>query len=339
MIDYDAFHNYLVALVSLYQQTHALRGMSQLAARWHCAAITRDQFYQLSLDRLQPTQVTKSLSRVIRDTIGRSEAKATLRESIGALTDGVLAGSRVSQGGDRTVQITLTQPVASAVPQQRKFRVGQIVFRKGGAMHLVSRLLDSQRFTWNYSLTREGDITESAETGADWIDNTDLRPAKGNEVARFLGALTRQGYEWRADNQQGLFTVTPRVRQHVEVFANDLPLDDFGNTGIYLLPSVSPSPYRYVLGPLFPTDNGEDYMTECYDAPMREAVERQIKTAFSGFDHLRELFQYDMPGLCCSPEIKEYRIALVKDDNNGTCYWLARDRDVLRLLSWVAYII
>ena len=45
-----------------------------------------------------------------------------------------------------------------------------------------------------------------------------------------------------------------------------------------------------------------------------------------------------MPALCCSGDIKEYRVALVKDDNNGTCYWLARDRDVLRLLSWVAYI-
>ena len=340
MIDYDAFHNYLVALVSLYQQTHTLRGMSQLAARWHCAAITRDQFYQLSLDRLQPSQVTKSLSRVIRDTIGRSEAKATLRESFGALTDVLLAGSRVSQGSDRTVQVKLTPTATSAVPQQRKFRVGQIVFRKGGMIHLVSRLLDGGRFTWNYTLMNNQEfITEDAEAHALWMDDADLRPAKGSEVARFLGALTRSGYEWTADNQQGLFTVRPRAKRNVEVFANDLPLDDLKNTGIHLLPSVSPSPYRYALGPLFPTDNGEDYMTSCYDVILFGAIEQQVKTAFSDFDHIREIFQYDMPALCCSEEIKEYRIALVKDDNNGTCYWLARDRDVLRLLSWVAYII
>ena len=80
-------------------------------------------------------------------------------------------------------------------------------------------------------------------------------------------------------------------------------------------------------------------MTECYDTQMLNAVVRQVKTTFPDFDHIRELFLYDMPTLCCSEEIKEYRVALVKDANNGTCYWLARDRDVLRLLAWVAYII
>jgi hypothetical protein len=37
--------------------------------------------------------------------------------------------------------------------------------------------------------------------------------------------------------------------------------------------------------------------------------------------------------------MREHTVALVKDSNNGTTYWLARDRDVLRLLAWVAYII
>ena len=58
MIDYNAFHNYLVELVGLYQRTRSTKGMSQLAQKYHCTAITRDQFYQMKLDKLQPSQVT-----------------------------------------------------------------------------------------------------------------------------------------------------------------------------------------------------------------------------------------------------------------------------------------
>jgi hypothetical protein len=127
--------------------------------------------------------------------------------------------------------------------------------------------------------------------------------------------------------------------QTVEVFASDIPLHDYSNTGIHSLPAISQSPYRFALGPLIPIDNGDDLMTRCYDTQILNAVVRQVRTAFPDFDHIRELFQYDMSALCCSEDIKEYRVALVKDDNNGTCYWLARDRDVLRLLSWISFIV
>ena len=367
MIDYNAFHNYLVELVGMYQRTRSTKGMSQLAQKWHCTAITRDQFYQMKLDKLQPQQVTQQLSRVVRDTIGRSDAKQTLRETIGALNEGILSGSRISQGSDRTVQITITQPMQEAVavaqqqtqqPQTQQpqngftgklplYRPGQVLYRKGGMMHLVSRLLDGDRFTWDYELYLGENgheyINENTSGTSSWMGNQDLRPAKGNEVARFLGALTRSGYEWTADNANGLFFVKQKQQlkrqKPVEVFANDIPLNDYDNTAIHSLPVVSPSPFRFALGPLIPTDNGDDYMTRCHDTQMLNAVVRQVRTTFPDFDHIRELFLYDMPTLCCSEEIKEYRVALVKDANNGTCYWLARDRDVLRLLSWVSYII
>ena len=140
MIDYNAFHDYLVALVRLYQRTHTTKGMSDLAHRHHCAAVTRDQFYQMKLDKLAPEQVTPALSKVIRDTIGKSDAKAALRESIGALNEGILANSRISQGSDRTVQITITQPVQTGTSEKKQqparqpgqplpnYRVGQVLY-------------------------------------------------------------------------------------------------------------------------------------------------------------------------------------------------------------------
>lgn len=413
MIDYNAFHNYLVELVGLYQRTRSTKGMSQLAQKYHCTAITRDQFYQMKLDKLQPSQVTPQLSRVIRDTIGKSDAKAALRESIGALNEGILAGSRISQGSDRTVQITITQPeptdtsnyqqktiegyrtlpdiftmddifrcfhydsIGSAcsrlkrlqddhlvekiqtgenkgkyrkVPVLNRFVAGQVVMRKTktGNLILLIEKVGSDNLQWKYGMSLNEDRSDSILTTAGSenyscpFNMTELRLAKGNEIARFLGALTRSGFEWEADNANGLFTVKgkkmQRQDQSVEVFANDIPLHDYSNTGIHSLPVVSPSPFRFALGPLVPIDNGGDLMTPCYDTQMLNAVVRQVKTAFPDFDHIRELFQYEMPTLCCSEDIKEYRVALVKDDNNGTCYWLARDRDVLRLLSWVAYI-
>ena len=349
MIDYASFHSYLVELVRLYQRTHTTKGMSDLARRQHCAGLTRDQFYQMKLDKLTPEQVTPQLSRVIRDTIGRSDAKAVLRESIGALNEGILAGGRISQGSDRTVQITITQPTRATDARREQpaqlpiYKPGWIVFRKGGMMHLVSRLLDGDRFTWNYTLMRGDDgqeyITEEHETSSSWLGNGDIRRAKGPETARFVGALERSGYTWRVDNPNGLFIVIGKKRpaegKPVEVFASDMP---FSDTGIRTLPVITPSLYRYALGPMLPIDNGGDYMARAYDTPLLNAVVRQIRSAFPNFDHIRAMFQYDMPTLCCSEEIGEYRVALVKDDNNGTCYWLAHDRDVLRLLAWVSFI-
>lgn len=381
MIDYNAFHSYLVEMVTLYQRTRSTKGMSQLAAKWHCTSLTRDQFYQMKLDRLEPGQVTPQFSRVVRDTIGKSDAKAALRESIGALNEGILAGSRISQGSDRTVQITITQPTgnaepdsrnryevpSAAVPRQPKqqpaapqqariplYRPGQVIYRRGGMMHLVSRLLNGQdRFTWNYTLMRGEDglefILEENETSSSWLGNDQLRPAKGSEVARFLGALTRSGYEWTADNANGLFFVKPRQqeRKPVEVFANELP---DGCRTIYALPAVAPSPYRYALEVESPVDFAHGYMTDrrsTYPA-QTNAILRQLRqavgsdVAHGGFGSIRDYYEYTLPSLCSAysdGSMREHTVALVKDSNNGTTYWLARDRDVLRLLAWVAYII
>ena len=221
-------------------------------------------------------------------------------------------------------------------------------------MHLVSRLLNGQdRFTWNYTLTRGEDgqefILEENEVSSSWLGDDQLRPAKGSEVARFLGALTRSGYEWTADNANGLFFVKPRQqeRKPVEVFANELP---DGCRTIYALPAVTPSPYRYALLVESPVDFANDYMTDrrsTYPAQtnailrqMRQAVGSDV--AHGGFDSIRDYYEYTLPSLCSAysdGSMREHTVALVKDSNNGTTYWLARDRDVLRLLAWVAYII
>lgn len=360
MIDYNAFHNYLVELVGMFQRKRSLKGMSDIAKKWHCAGLTKEQFFLMKLDKLQPAQVTSQLSRVIRDTIGKSDAKAVLRESIGALNEGILANSRISQGSDSTVQITITQPMQQAkvavAEQQTKqpepaknvlpsYRVGQVLYHKDAdELFLVSRLLENDRFAVNYCLVSPRyakQIIFESEHQTFWLGNEDIRPAKGNEIARYLGVLTQSGFEWEADNTNGLFFVKGKKQQEqtVEVFASDIPLHDYSNTGIHSLPAISQSPYRFALGPLIPIDNGDDLMTRCYDTQILNAVVRQVRTTFPDFDHIRELFQYDMPALCCSEDIKEYRVALVKDDNNGTCYWLARDRDVLRLLSWISFIV
>ena len=411
MIDYNAFHSYLVEMVTLYQRTRSTKGMSQLAAKWHCTSLTRDQFYQMKLDRLEPGQVTPQLSRVVRDTIGRSEAKQTLLDTIGALNEGILAGSRISQGSDRTVQITITQPMqpvqpaaqpaaptvasnagaAAPIPSARPsgtlatdrdarrggagvgpvssdpvtatqgfsgrlplYKPGQVLYHKGsGELFLVSRLLDHDRLTYRYTLGNprysNQAIGDMAETTSFWLGNGQLRPAKGSEVARFLGALTRSGYEWTADNANGLFFVKPRQqeRKPVEVFANELP---DGCRTIYALPAVAPSPYRYALLVESPVDFAHDYMTDrrsTYPAQtnailrqMRQAVGSDV--AHGGFDSIRDYYEYTLPSLCSAysdGSMREHTVALVKDSNNGTTYWLARDRDVLRLLAWVAYII
>lgn len=356
MIDYNSFHRYLCELVELFQKTQSLKGMSNIARKWHCTALTKEQFFKMNLDKMTVSQVTPQYSRMVRDVIGKHDAKMTLRDTIGRLATDFLRDGKVSQGSDRMVQITITQsaqPLADSLAPQKKeakaaplplYKPGQIVFRKGrdgGMLHLVSKI-EGDRFFWSYETMKGEDGVERVyenTVSSSYLGNPDIRLAKGNEVARFLGALTRSGYRWKADNTNGLFYVLGKEKESkpVDVFANDLPLNDYENTGIHPLPSVGSSPYRYALGPLIPIDNGGDYMSRCYDVSLLNSVVRQIKTAFSDFDHIREMFQYDMPALCCSEEIKEYRVALVKDDNNGTCYWLARDRDVLRLLSWVAF--
>lgn len=367
MIDYGAFHNYLVESVARYQRTRSTRGLSLLARDYHCAAITQAQFKDFGLTSMKANEVTEEFSRWVRDKIGRSDAKQTLRETIGPLNEGILSGSRISQGSDRTVQITITQPMQQVAvtqqqtqqpaqqPQQQArqgftgglplYRPGQIVYRKGGMMHLVSRLVDQDRFTWEYELYLGEDGHEyiNRNTGSSsWMGNADLRPAKGNEVARFLGALTRSGIEWTADNANGLFFVKqkqPRQQKPVEVFANDLPN---GYHGIYALPAYSPSPYRFALCCVSCVDNAQQFMAESQQPPVVEnAILRQLEAINQGqgCDGIREYLEYDLPTLCCTDDVREHRVAFVKVNNNGTSYWLSRDRDVLRLLAWVAYII
>lgn len=361
MIDYNAFHNYLAELIGLYQRTRSTKGMSRLAQKWHCTALTRDQFYQMKLDRLQPQQLTVEFSRVVRDTIGRSDAKAILRESIGALNEGILAGSRISQGSDRTVQITITQPTsqptaatqpvkpaAPAATQQPAlplYKPGWIVYRRGGIMHLVSRLLDGDRFTWNYTLTHGDDgqeyIIEENETSSSWMGNQELRRAKGPETARFVGALERDGYTWRIDNPNGLFFVTgrkaDRERKSINVFASDLP---DGYTALHPLPQTAPSDYRYAMETALPIDNAADYMTQrttVYPA-LTNALLRQLLTVGLRGEGIATYMEYSLPTLCSSKTITEHTIGFVRT-TAGRCFWLAKDRDVLRLLAWVTYIV
>lgn len=374
MIDYNAFHNYLVELVGLFQRTRLTKGMSKLAQKHHCTAITKDDFYKMNLNKMQPSQVTPDFSRVVRDTIGKSDAKAALRESIGALNDGILAGSRISQGSDRTVQITITQPIQPEVtitqpvgspspnkrvqeqpqrPVQQKpaYRVGQVAFHRGTVgwgLFLIDRV-DYNSLGYHYTLVIDKDDKEILSV---WSENDigrsealcekSLRPAKGKEIARFLGALTRNGYIWEADNVNGTFAVKGKMVQRteqVEVFANDLPN---GYHGIYALPAYSPSPYRFALRCVCCVDNAELFMCHTSQPPVvQNAVLRQLEAIDNGqgCDGIREYLEYDLPTLCCSEGLREHRVAFVKVNNNGTSYWLARDRDVLRLLAWISFIV
>ena len=166
-------------------------------------------------------------------------------------------------------------------------------------------------------------------------------------MTRFVGALERDGYQWRFDNPNGLLIVTgrkaDRQQKPVEVFANDLP---DGYAGIHPLPALSPSPYRYALKVLSPVDFAHEYMTDrraAYPA-LTNAILRQLKQAVGsgGFEAIGSYYEYTLPSLCSAygdGSMREHTVALVKDTNNGTSYWLSRDRDVLRLLAWVAYII
>ena len=358
MIDYNSFHSYLCELVDMYHSTQSLKGMSAIARKWHCAALTKEQFFKMNLDKMTSADVTPQYSRMVRDVIGKHDVKVFLRDTIGGAAIDLLREGKVTQSGERMVQITITQPLQSQTPVQAPapkktetkaaplplYKPGQIVFRKGkdgGMLHLVSRI-EGDRFYWSHETLKGDDGIEYVyenTSSSSWLGNTDIRPAKGNEVARFIGALTRSGYRWKADNTNGLFYVLGKEKENkaVEVFANDLPFGD--GIAIYPLPSISPSPYRYIIGRFAPIDNAGDFMTPVNDTAMLNAVVRQIRSVIPTFDHIREMEEYDVPTLCCSEWVKEYRIAFVKDDNNGTSYWLAKDRDVLRLLAWIAYIV
>jgi len=360
MIDYNAFHKYLCELVELFQQTQSLKGMSAIARKWHCMALTKEQFFKMNLDKMTVLQVTPQYSRMVRDVIGKHDAKVILRDTIGGLATDFLREGKLSQGGDRMVQITITQPaqtLSSVADKPRQttqtkklpqYKAGQILFRKGrdgGMMHLCTGV-QGDRVHWYYECLADEKgvdfINENKSDSDSWVGNEDLRLAKGNEVARFLGALTRDGYLWEADNVNGLFFVKGKKieRKAVEVFANDLP---DGYEGIVPLPSMPNSPYRYALRCVSPVDNADIYMLDATarQPALTNAILRQMKAAMGdkGFDHIREYFEYSMPTLGCSEDMKEHTIGFVKDENNGNSYWVAKDRDVLRLLAWLAYII
>jgi hypothetical protein len=48
--------------------------------------------------------------------------------------------------------------------------------------------------------------------------------------------------------------------------------------------------------------------------------------------------EFATPTLGCAERLSEYTIAFVKTDNNGDSFWLAEDKDILRLLAWIAFI-
>lgn len=342
MIDYHSFHNYLKELIELGQRDAELRGMSALARKHHCTALTKAQFYKMRLDKMKPSQLTPQLSRVIRDAIGQSEALNIVRDTIGTLNDTYLDGGRISQGSDRNVQITVSQPMDDRKPVSRPaaaYRPGQILCDKStGELLLVSKLLPGNRFTYRYITVDRQQIRETVERKSYAQGDGNIRLAKGNEVARFLGACTRGGYEWTVDNTRGLFEVKRKVADNrTEVFASDLPA---GYEGIYALPAIASSPYRFALRCKGDVTNASDYMSIRRRKDINDAVQRQLDLidGKESCEGISEHLEYDVPTLCCTEKMREYRIAFVRTES-GTAYWLARDRDVLRLMAWISFTV
>ena len=78
MIDYNSFHRYLCELVDMYHSTQSLKGMSAIARKWHCAALTKEQFFKMNLDKMTSADVTPQYSRMVRDVIGKHDVKVFL---------------------------------------------------------------------------------------------------------------------------------------------------------------------------------------------------------------------------------------------------------------------
>lgn len=129
------------------------------------------------------------------------------------------------------------------------------------------------------------------------------------------------------------------IRQKAEsVFNDSLP---GGYYDIKSLRNEDGSPYRYALKTEAAIDNADEYMcSQLYRKPgTAEAIERQLSDA-AGEKSLRiwEYMEFAMPTLGCAERLSEYTIAFVKTDNNGDSFWLAEDKDILRLLAWIAFI-
>lgn len=121
------------------------------------------------------------------------------------------------------------------------------------------------------------------------------------------------------------------------VFGETLP---GGYSGIKELPAVEGSPYRYALCPDPAIDNASEYMVsrKAQRSDVFDAVLKQINAINNSNDGIDEYLEFSVPTLCCAEWLQEYTIAFVKVYNNGTCYWLSEDKDILRLLAWIAFI-
>lgn len=122
-------------------------------------------------------------------------------------------------------------------------------------------------------------------------------------------------------------------RQEVAFFGNNMP---GGYDSIVTLEPTLSMKWRYALPVQAAIDNATEYMLSCaiskFDA--LEELEHQL-----GIDYAAEYLEYQVPTLCCSEELGCYHIGFIKSCNNGSSFWLAENKDVLRLLAWTAYIV
>lgn len=128
------------------------------------------------------------------------------------------------------------------------------------------------------------------------------------------------------------------VQQAESVFGDSLPW----SLRMKELIPVKGSPYKYALCPDAAIDNASDfsYMIKGeYTKERKDAVQKQIDAIYANNDGIGEFYEFMMPSICCLEWVKQYSIAFVKANNNGTSFWLAEDKDILRLLAWISFII
>lgn len=128
------------------------------------------------------------------------------------------------------------------------------------------------------------------------------------------------------------------VKQAESVFGDSLP---WGLKMKELL-TVKGSPYKYALCPDPAIDNAGDfsYMIKSRSTKEREdAIQKQIDAIYPNNEGICEFYEFMMPSICCTEWIEQYNVAFVKAYNNGTSFWLAEDKDILRLLAWIAFIV
>lgn len=106
---------------------------------------------------------------------------------------------------------------------------------------------------------------------------------------------------------------------------------------------VDGSPYQYALCADTPVDNAEafSYMIRGeYTKMKKDAVKKQIDTLYPNNGGIREFYEFMMPTICGMDYwIEKYNVGFVKVNNNGTSFWLAEDGDILRLFTWLAFVV